>query len=142
MFLRMKLETVSKTTSKIPPLQCNEIGINVNLLMITFHSEQHTNPGPNLSTLGTKPLYNASILDDKDKVYYRCVISKVSSFQKKKKSYPSSLATVATAGKVQLYFLGPVPLYPCIRVFTTSKGVFNVVPTVPPIAPAVKLTNS
>lgn len=136
----MKLETVSKTTSKIPPLQCNEIGINISLFMITFHSGQHTNPGPNLSTLGTKPLYNASILDEKKIKFTTDASCPKCHF--KKKSYPSSLATVATAGKVQLYFLGPVPLYPCIRVFTTSKGVFKVVPTVPPIAPAVKLTNS
>ncbi len=58
-FVRIKPETTSKTTSKIPP------------------------PGPSLRTFGTKPLYNAA--------------------------KPSSRATMATPGSVQLYFPpGPI----------------------------------
>jgi hypothetical protein len=59
-------------------------------------------PGPNLKTLGKKPLYNDATLYNSisQMIFLQCYSLHL---------YPSSLATVAKAGKVQLYFLGPTP---------------------------------
>ena len=71
-------------------------------------------PGPNLSTFGTNPLYSAR--------------------------KPSSLNTVPSAGNAHPYFGTPPATLGefWILLFTTSIGVFRMVPTVPPMEPLMR----
>jgi hypothetical protein len=94
-----------KTTKRIPPAHDQNL-----LLRVAFGEYLNVPPGPSLSTLGKKPLYKAV--------------------------KPSSFNMVPTAGQAQLYF-GTDPAILGLfwtRLLTTSKGVFKMVPTVPPTA--------